>query len=339
MYTKLELLGKGNFGQVWKEVDTYTGRVYATKYVPLGRAGFHDNLDEARLMVASKSRHTVLVYSAARESNHFIIRTQYMPNGSLENACNGHPVPMKDFYVWFPDICRGVADLHSQGILHRDLKPANVLLDENRDVRIGDFGLALLEGTNPEYDGTAYIPTLTPESNTIDSPQGDIYALACLAYRILNGEEEWQRQFREVATGSTPMESLRLATVEGRFPNRKIWAPHISPRLKRVLVKSLSLDPAVRYSTALELCEAIENTIPKIYWGWDLALDSWTGESKDSRERRQWNLNVVDGDIDAKQSINGSKFRRMNSVSGPIQGETDWDAVSKAICKIEAGLK
>lgn len=331
-----ELLGEGHFGKVWKEYDTYTGRVYATKYIPLGRSNSFENLDEAKLMAASGSRHIVQVYSASKSGDHFVICTEFMTNGSLEKECAGNVVSIKVFYVWFPNICRGVADLHAIGILHRDIKPANVLLDANRNVKLGDFGLALMEGTSPDYDFMAYLPTLTPESHFVDSRAGDVYALGCLAYRILNGESEWQRQLDIAKIGEDPRSALRIAIRDGAFPDRNIWSPHVHERLKKVIVKALNVDPLKRHSSASELCEAIEKTIPKIYWRYDPGQNSWLGESKKPRDKRVWKLGVANGQIEAKHSVNGASFRRMGNVCGPT-GKSDRESLTVAIRKIEAG--
>ncbi|WP_411733290.1 serine/threonine-protein kinase [Paeniglutamicibacter sp.] len=336
MYTKLELLGKGHFGEVWKEFDSYTDRVYATKYIPLGRSGFQDNLDEAKLMVASESRYTVKVFSASRYGDEFVIRTEYMKNGTVESACAAGPVPMKEFYSWFPDICRGLAHLHGKGVLHRDIKPANVLIDAQGDVKLGDFGLALMEGTHPEHGSIAYTPTLTPESDFVDSQAGDIYALGCLAYRILNGEDEWQRQIRSVATGPNPGLALRTATKEGRFPDRRVWPPYITAKLKRALLKSLNVDPGKRFASSIELCEAVERSIPKIYWSYDPSQGEWAGESKDPRDKRLWKLNVASGKAVAKRSINGSSFRRVTNLGTSLNGLNPNEAIEATIRAIEA---
>ncbi|WP_164888655.1 MULTISPECIES: serine/threonine-protein kinase [Paenarthrobacter] len=338
MLRQLECLGRGNFGSVWKEVDSYTGRVYATKRIPLGRTGFNDNLDEAKLMVASESRYTVKVFSAAKDGEDFVIRTEYMPNGSLEVACSSGPVNLRDFYDWFPDICRGVGHLHSRGVLHRDLKPANVLLDELRSIKIGDFGLALIKGTQPSHGQIAYIPTLTPESDAVESASGDIYALGCLAYRLLNGEPAWSEQLLQVAQGPDPMSGIRQAAKQGLFPDRKVWPPYVSSALKRVISRSLDTDPSRRYSTAFALCEAVEKTMPKYFWEASSSEGSvWLGSPKSSRENRSWRITTGNGVVTVRKSIQGGPFRKVQKACVRYDGMEAMYAVAEAIRMIEAG--
>jgi serine/threonine protein kinase len=337
LYQRLELLGQGHFGSVWKELDTYTGRVYATKHIPLGRPGFNDNLDEARLLAASESRYTVKVFSASRSGDEFIIRTEYLPNGSLEKSCSAGPADLRNFYAWFPDICRGVAHLHDKGILHRDLKPANVLLDGAGTPKLGDFGLAVVEGSNPDHGSHAYIPTLAPESDYVDSAAGDIYALGCLAYRLLNGEHEWVRQLAGVATGNDPAAQLRAAAQSGIFPDRKEWQPHVPPALRKVVGKALNADVSKRYASAAGLCEAVERTFPKFYWAFKADADTWVGTPKSGRDKRVWQVAVSDNKVEAKRSINGGPFRRVKAGTR-LAGADPSCAISEVINQIELSV-
>lgn len=337
MYQRLELLGQGHFGSVWKELDSYTGRVYATKHIPLGRSGFNDNLDEAKLLVASESRYTVRVFSASKSGDEFVIRTEFLPNGSLQQICNEGPVNLRDFYLWFPDICRGVAHLHDKGILHRDLKPANVLLDDVRAPKLADFGLALVEGTNPSHETRAYIPTLPPESDYVESAAGDIYALGCLAYRLLNGEHEWVRQLARFASGANPTAQLRVASQAGCFPDLDVWEPHVPMGLRKVVARALRTDISKRYASAAELCEAVERTLPKYYWGPDASGVSWAGAPKAGQEKRSWRVTIRDDKVEAKRSINGGPFRTVKAATRSIEANAS-QAVSEVICQIELGI-
>lgn len=337
LYQRLEMLGQGHFGSVWKELDTYTGRVYATKHIPLGRPGFNDNLDEAKLLVASESRYTVRVFSASKSGDEFVIRTEFLPNGSLEKFCRQGPANLRDFYAWFPDICRGVSHLHDKGILHRDLKPANVLLDGAGAPKLADFGLALVEGTNPGHGTHAYIPTLPPESDYVDSAAGDIYALGCLAYRLLSGEHEWVRQLARVALGTDPAAQLRVASKAGSFPDTEVWQPHVPPALRKVVGKALSVDASKRYVSAADLCEAVERTIPHFYWALEADAASWVGAPKAGRDKRAWHVAVRDSNVEAKRSINGGPFRKVKAATRSVEADTS-HAVSEVIRQIELGI-
>lgn len=286
-------------------------------------------------MVASSSRYTVEVFSATREGDEFVIRTEYLPNGSLASRCEQGTVPMKDFYTWFPAICRGVSFLHSKGILHRDIKPANVLFDKDLNARLCDFGLALLEGTQPDHASMAYLPTLTPESDSVATKAGDIYALGCLAYRMLFGEIEWKRQLRDSARGEKPLASLKKAAREGNFPNRTSFPPNVSKRLQRVLLRALDPNPAKRFTSVTELCEAVESAIPPVYWSLDTDNVGWVGESKMTNDNRIWRVRLSEGHIETKRSINGSQFRRVSKFCAPIGNLSDHRVLSEAFRNIE----
>lgn len=298
----------------------------------LGISSFGDNLDEARLMAASESPYTVKVYGASRIRNEFVIRTEFVERGSLEAFLVRGPLGLEDFFRWFPEICSGISHLHGLNILHRDIKPGNVLIDAKSKAKISDFGLALVEGTSPDHAKVGYGPAVPPESGVVTSVAGDVYALGCLAYRMLNGEAEWERQARPLRGRFRTEASL------GRFPARNIWPPYVSKALRKAISKAMSVDPASRYQTVADLKRAIERLLPRFYWSVTDGALAWCGQSKGAGESRIWKVEVTpDGSIEAKRSINGGSFRRVTGLCQPRSGAATLEAVEGVISVIEKG--
>jgi len=140
-------------------------------------------------------------------------------------------------------LCGGLAAAHAQGVLHRDLKPGNVLIDNHGQVRITDFGIAILQAEPVSHSLTGTPAYMAPEQRTIGatlSPQTDIYALGLVLYELLVG----YRAISRTTPGSRP-------------PSPSIFVSDIDPQLERVVMQALSTDPSDRPSSAAEMAAAL----------------------------------------------------------------------------------
>ena len=135
-------------------------------------------------------------------------------------------------------LCGGLAAAHAQGVLHRDLKPGNVLIDNHGQVRITDFGIAILHAQPVSHSLTGTPAYMAPEQRTLGatlSPQTDIYALGLVLYELLVGHHP----FRQSGGGVQP--ALPSSIVPG-----------VDPQLERVIMEALSIDPIARPASATE---------------------------------------------------------------------------------------
>jgi serine/threonine protein kinase len=262
-YNRISCLGSGFFGEVWLEEDIGLNRYCAAKYLDPARLPPGVVFAEAQVMLDAEHENVVRVYSADAEAGAPVIRMEYLPAGSVADRYSGEPVPVSAALHILEDACRGVEALHARKVLHRDLKPANLLIGENDQIKVSDFGLACnvtdLAGA-PPWGYTEHLP---PEALTgrgaIDTVGGDVYALGVTLYRLLNGD----RMMRGVAT---PTRDIRQLVVAGKYPDRTKWQPHIHDRLRRVTRKAIHPDAARRYCSACDLRHAIESARPKVSW-------------------------------------------------------------------------
>jgi TolB-like protein len=154
-------------------------------------------------------------------------------------------------------VARTVHYAHEHGILHRDIKPGNILLDENGEPHLSDFGLARLVEHGSTVTGTLEVigtPSyMAPEqavgNNAAICPATDVYGLGAVLYELLTGHPPF--------AGGTTYETIRLLLdSEPRQPrllNRKI-----DRDLSAICLKCLDKNPRYRYSSALELAEDLE---------------------------------------------------------------------------------
>jgi len=135
-------------------------------------------------------------------------------------------------------LCGGLAAAHAQGVLHRDLKPGNVLIDNQGQVRITDFGIAIWQAQPMSHSLTGTPAYMAPEQRTMGatlSPQTDIYALGLVLYELLVG----QHPFRQSGGSAPPA-----------LPSSIV--PSVNPQLERVIMEALSIDPIARPASATE---------------------------------------------------------------------------------------
>ncbi|XP_065023506.1 L-type lectin-domain containing receptor kinase SIT2-like [Musa acuminata AAA Group] len=154
-----ELLGMGAFGRVYKGVLPSSGSEVAIKRVSHGsRQGMREFIAEIVSLGRLRHRNLVQLLGYCRRQGELLLVYDYMPNGSLERFLHDQAKPALDWATRFR-IIKGVASgllyLHEdweQVVIHRDIKASNVLLDNELNGRLGDFGLARLydHGSDPQ---------------------------------------------------------------------------------------------------------------------------------------------------------------------------------------------
>lgn len=203
-YRVEKLLGEGTFGLVYKVKHTSEGKDYALKLLKLWTVSSEERLVLQkrfdREYETGRIHSNYLVHSVDKgilKGNPYIVM-EFCANGDLENAVLEDKV---DLAFAGGCILRGLGDLHSQGKVHRDLKPANVLIKDNGDVVLTDFGIAGdqnnrltqrgIFGTPKELFGTyAYMPPeqLHPKGNNATVlPTTDIFSFGVMMYELICG--------------------------------------------------------------------------------------------------------------------------------------------------------
>ncbi len=201
-YEILRELGAGNMAKVYLGHDPFINRNVAVKVAlpdilkdrALGGQFQRMFFNEARIAGMLDNKYILAVYDAGAEGDLLYLVMEYVSGGlTLKEFCSPEkllPVPKVIELIY--KCCRGLAYAHSRNVIHRDIKPTNILLTEDLDVRLADFGIAqLLKGEDTQIVGILGSPFyMSPEqvSDKALTSQTDIYSLGIVLFELLTGE-------------------------------------------------------------------------------------------------------------------------------------------------------
>lgn len=250
-YEVSAFIARGGMGAVYKGVQKALGRAVAIKILPPDilddeEANFSERFKrEARAMASLTHPNIVAVHEAGETAEgllYFVM--EFVEGTDLAQlvASEGRIDTLRALDIT-RQVCEALAFAHESGIVHRDIKPSNIMLDRKGRVKVADFGLARMapaEGAG-EMTGSAMAmgtpDYMAPEALTYLMPvdqRADLYAVGVMLYQML--------------TGDVP---------RGRFPMPSAVVPGIDRRLDAIVDKAMQTDREQRYSSAVELREAL----------------------------------------------------------------------------------
>ena len=173
----LQELGEGHFGKVFKVISKLNNKIYAMKTIDLEEL----NPDEIRLtkresllLTALSHPHIIKYYKNFKIGDILYIIFENAENGDLYNLIeaykiNNKHIPEEELWTIFLQCMQGLAYIHEKGVIHRDIKPGNILMDNNLNIKIGDFGTAAVKkenekgNKNVQYLNAHYLSILDKE--------------------------------------------------------------------------------------------------------------------------------------------------------------------------------
>ncbi|MCA9057669.1 MAG: serine/threonine protein kinase [Planctomycetaceae bacterium] len=298
-FTFIRKLGEGGLGTVWLARDENLKRLVALKEMnsevaELPRAWQRFNREA---QITGHLEHPSVVplyqYGTDKSNGQPFYAMRFVGKRTLANAideyhqqlASGKDVSMDFHYLLaaFISVCQAIAYAHSRGVIHRDLKPENVALDNFGQVIVLDWGLARMAS---DVDGTvaATIPAATeltfgqtmageivgtplymaPEQAAGDQDRvderTDVYGLGAILFSILSGSPPHQNS--SLQDGSpVPIQSLLKRISEDESPRPRLYRKDVPSGLEAICMRAMERFPHSRYSSAMELAEAVQRWI------------------------------------------------------------------------------
>ncbi len=257
-YTITEEIGRGGMAVVYKAHQASMGRDVAIKVLPahfLQDPTFLERFTrEARAVARLQNPRILPVYDAGEHEGLPYIVMAYLPGGTLAGRIARGPLPLEEVVRLTAQIAEGLDYAHRRGIVHRDIKPSNVLLDEEGNAYLTDFGIAKVAETTASLTGSGVVGTPAYMAPEMAEPGGvsvlvDVYALGVTLFQMLTGRLPFE--------ADTPM-GLLMAHVTKPVPDVHPLRPDLPPAVQGVLERALAKRPAERYQTAGELARALQ---------------------------------------------------------------------------------
>ncbi len=260
-YRLLDKIGEGAFGLVYRAVQPQVGREVAIKSIHPELANQPDFVrrfeHEAQVVARLEHPHVVPLYDYWRDPDGAYLVMRLLRGGSLEDLLEQGPLDSTRAATFLDQVAGALAAAHRQGVVHRDVKPGNVLLDEEGNAYLTDFGVALDAGAPEQTAGLMVRGTpayLSPEQIRLEpaTGQSDIYALGVVLYEMLTAEHPF------------PESSLRVLLdrhMHEPLPSARRVRPEIPPAVDLVIARATAKDAGGRFADPLEFAAAFRGAI------------------------------------------------------------------------------
>jgi serine/threonine protein kinase len=268
-YLIINEVGRGSTGTVYLSHDPYYGRDVAIKVYSIDAGGDDERARIARKMFLSEAHmvgmlqhpNILPIYDAGEENGHCYIVTEHVHGArTLATYCRAdNLLPLDDVVEIIFKCAKALHYAHGRGVIHRDIKPSNIMLTQDSDVRVIDFGIALVAGSDiSRIEGIAGSPSyMSPEQvQSLElNNRSDLYSLGCVMYELLTGA----RPFR-AGNLAKLLHQIVYATPAPIHTLRE----HIPEEIEHAAATAMQKDPERRYRSGLDFAAELTRVHQKL---------------------------------------------------------------------------
>ena len=258
-------IATGGTSTVYRGLDTRLDRPVALKVMDSRYAGDQQFLTrfqlEARTVARLKDPGLVAVYDQGLDARHPFLVMELIEGGTLRELLTERgPMPPHAVAAVLRPVLSGLAAAHRAGLVHRDVKPENVLISDEGDVKIVDFGLvravaaAGITSTSVILGTAAYLsPEQVRDGNA--SPRSDVYAAGIVAYELLTGQTPF--------SGDSPL-SVAYQRLDTDVPAPGTVIDGVPEQFDELVRRATARDPADRYDDAQEMGAELDAIVDEL---------------------------------------------------------------------------
>jgi serine/threonine-protein kinase len=259
-------IATGGTSTVYRGLDTRLDRPVALKVMDSRYAGDQQFLTrfqlEARSVARLKDPGLVAVYDQGLDVRHPFLVMELVEGGTLrELLAERGPMPPYAVAAVLRPVLGGLAAAHRAGLVHRDVKPENVLISDEGEVKIVDFGLvravaeAGITSTSVILGTAAYLsPEQVKDGNA--SPRSDVYAAGIVAYELLTGQTPF--------SGDTAL-SVAYQRLDTDVPPPSSVISGVPLQFDELVQRATARDPASRYADAQEMGAELDAIVDALH--------------------------------------------------------------------------
>jgi serine/threonine protein kinase len=263
-YEIMRMLGHGGMSRVYLARDLRSQQIVVLKFPNSELIGniavFERYKREAEVGHRVNHPYVQHLLNVDEQRSEDYLVMEYIQGRSLREVLEERapePLPVPEALRIAIQICEALAHCHEHGVFHRDIKPENIMIQESGDVKIIDFGIALLEGarrvTWRGLSSTVGTPDyMSPEQlkGERGTARSDIYAVGIILYEML--------------CGRTPFEGENVFAIMNQHvsqdpPSVLTYNPNLSPELETVVMRAIRRDPQKRYQSMQDLLHDLRN--------------------------------------------------------------------------------
>jgi serine/threonine protein kinase len=259
-YQILQKLGEGGMGVVYKAKDTRLKRTVALKFLPAeltkDKAAKKRFIQEAQAAAALNHPHICTIYEVDEANDQTFISMEYIQGQSLKDKLESGPLAVDETIVIALQVAEGLEKAHKKGIIHRDIKPANIMINDEGQAKITDFGLAKLSWgadiTKPAtIMGTvAYMSPEQAKGEEVDH-RTDIWSLGAMLYEMLSGERPFRKDQEQ---------ALIFAILNDKPTPLSLLRSDIPTQIEQMIEKALAKKASERYQNVDDLTQDLKQT-------------------------------------------------------------------------------
>jgi serine/threonine protein kinase len=256
-YPVIREIGSGATSRVFLARDPFAQRDVAIKVLEFVRGvdpeqermGHKAFVAEASLAGKLNHPHIVDIYDAVVEPRRSYLVMEYVHGGTLDAyASSGKLLPVLKVVEIIFKCIRALDYAFQHGVIHRDIKPGNILLSQQGEIKVSDFGASFqsrLADKTTQLNGIGSPAYMSPEQLRIDNVthQTDIYSLGVTMFRLLTGRMPYEAGSRV---------ALTYAILNTPPERPSTFRPDLPPLLDDIVMKAIAKDPAARYAGWLD---------------------------------------------------------------------------------------